>query len=176
MIHLWISLVLRAQICNQKALFSWFYWLIWKHFMGLCDIDLPWFIVLFCFLPVMTVVADVAWFGEWGPFKFLPCYAAQSGPWAEALAVKWVKPGRGSHWELWFISTHCSGVDMQIQRNECSPFPVEAKKAFTNIKWRGNKGELQTDLWNKIGGIRWKCTKTWFITGFHPRSNQVLIN
>lgn len=87
---------LAAQIYKLTAFPSWFYWLIWKHFMGLCDIKLPWFIVLF------TCDDCVC-----GPFKFLYyAYAAQSGPWAEALAVKWVKPGKGSHWEFWFISTH----------------------------------------------------------------------
>ncbi len=122
--HLCISIVLGFTSLDLQPQSSLFLVLltIWKHFMGLWY----WPAMIHCSLMFFTcddcVVADVAWFGEWGPFKFLPCYAAQSGPWAEALDVKWVKPGRGSHREFWFISTHavleqtCKSSEMSAAR------------------------------------------------------------
>lgn len=43
----------------------------------------------FIFSPVIIVLLQMLdWIGECGPFKFLSCYAAVSGPSTEALALK----------------------------------------------------------------------------------------
>jgi len=107
--------------CFTKASFGHHYCVVlWCLLLFYCILGLRCFYFVICFycmlidLDVWNICAalwklpvykmcykkyrKLDWIGECGPFKFLSCYAAVSGPWTEALALKWVKPGRGKHW------------------------------------------------------------------------------